>query len=52
LAVVVKMTAVSCEKELLWVVRCKKTESRLVENYCKIVWGYQMIEFWNDVFTT
>jgi hypothetical protein len=52
LVVVVKKTVVSCEKKLLWVVSYKKVESRLVENCCKTVWGYQMIEFWNNVFTT
>jgi hypothetical protein len=39
-------------KKLLRVVRCKKAESCLVENCCKTIWGYEMIKFWNNVFTS
>jgi hypothetical protein len=30
-------------------VRCKKTKNHFIENCCKTIWGYQTIEFWNNV---
>jgi hypothetical protein len=52
LAMPVQKAVVSCEKKLLWVVSYKKAESCLVKNRCKTIWGYQIIEFWNNVFNT
>jgi hypothetical protein len=35
----------SCEKNYCGAVSCKKDESRLIENCCKILWGYKRSKF-------